>query len=841
MTQSDQDIDSIRQQRTRDMLRLAQTKEQNLEETLKTLHTLQSKLAHHHDLNIELEAHSKKLFLLTKEGATLSSLADDLERFETFESIMPPFLKMQILQAEAEDARRTGKELTHQIRQSEEQVQMQEKLLTQSDDTYTEALLHHQETCATLETVNRLDGEAQSLEAWIKSLKSNIAKSRDISAAVSSTIHEVEINIRQAEESLEALKTSRHSLESHEAMLGHTEIIISHLRNLKSISQEVERLTAARASCLREQSLENETLGRIYTQYNDINQQILTLGDEVGVHRTSIRGLVSYDIQERVLSLKSRMQMLMAAKSLWRRIHSGYINIEEKTHIINTLRLNIEHDLKSEQDLAIKVKQLQRQVHEKEDSLTMSKSQDVIQLRADLREGEACTVCGATHHPFHSDTMLEQSKLISDIRSEYDTLSLELQGWQRQLEAVHDKLTQALGQQIAEQQNLDTVKQRQDEDVKEWQVFAQLDSTFHDCTPSTDAEGRMATLRQLIDNTSRDVAAAKEELGEYIYHTSQIDVLSEKITTLEERKEEISVRMNEVNTACQVLAIQVEQADSLLKNAKEQYRSQYEQISGEISIPDWYTLWQHNMDALCMSIAEMDTKWHQLNVSIPVQENIIKTHAQRRELLISHSKSIQDILDTLTSDLQSATDKYDNNRKTRSDLMGATATGQVLEATLSKMSETFKHREDNIRHMHEALIHQSNLQGQSQALRQNSEALDAKTSAQRSMVDLWIHAYNANHPPVQYAELNQLLTQDIDWSSKRNIIRQNQMDTQLEQQKVKQLESEILALEVDTGPLTLEQAKAKQAHIQQQIHEAEQAQRQTMIQIARYSLALGLE
>lgn len=841
MTQSDQDTDSIRQQRTRDMLRLAQTKEQNLEETLKTLHALQAKLAHHHDLNIELAAHSKKLFLLTKEGATLSSLADDMERFETFESIMPPFLKMQILQAEAEEARRAGKELAQQIRQSEEQVQMQEKLFTQSNDTYTESLLQHQETCATLATVNRLDGEALSLEAKIKSLHSHIAKSRDISAAISTSLHEVEATIHQAEDKLEELKTARHSLESHETMLGHTEIIISHLRNLKAISQEVEQLTAARTSCLREQSLENETLGRIYAQYNDINQQILTLGDEVGVHRTSIRGLVSYDIQERVLSLKSRMQMLMAAKSLWRRIHSGYINIEEKTRVINSLRLDIEHDMKSEQDLTIKVKHLQRQVREKADSLTMSKSQDVIQLRADLHEGEACTVCGATHHPFHSDTMLEQSKLISDIRSEYDTLSLELQGWQRQLEAVHDKLTQALGQQIAEQQNLDSVKQRQDEDVKEWQVFAQLDSTFHDCTPSTDAEGRMATIRQLIDNTSRDVTAAKAELGEYIYHTSQIDVLSEKIATLEEKKEEISVRMNEVNTACQVLAIQAEQADSHLKNAKERYRSQYEQISGEISIPDWYTLWQQNMDSLCMSIAEMGTKWHHLSVNIPVQENIIKTHTQKRELLISHSKSIQEIHDTLIADLQSATDKYESNRKTRSGLMGVTATGQALESTLLKISETFRHREEQIKQMQEALTHQSFLQGRSQTLRQNSEALDTKASAQRSTVDLWIRAYNTSHPPVQYTELDHLLTQDIDWSTKRNTIRQNQMDTQLEQQKVKQLESEILALEVDTGPLTLEQAKAKQAHIQQQIHETEQAQRQTMIQIARYKLALGLE
>ena len=42
------------------------------------------------------------------------------------------------------------------------------------------------------------------------------------------------------------------------------------------------------------------------------------------------------------------------------------------------------------------------------------------------------------------------------------------------------------GQQIAEQKNLEVVRLRQSEDVKEWRVFAQLDPTFHDCSASTE-------------------------------------------------------------------------------------------------------------------------------------------------------------------------------------------------------------------------------------------------------------------------------------------------------------------------------------------------------------------
>ena len=58
MTSSNTDITSVQHQRLRDTLRLAQSRQQNIEESLKRLRSLQEKLYRHQQLNSELaEAH----------------------------------------------------------------------------------------------------------------------------------------------------------------------------------------------------------------------------------------------------------------------------------------------------------------------------------------------------------------------------------------------------------------------------------------------------------------------------------------------------------------------------------------------------------------------------------------------------------------------------------------------------------------------------------------------------------------------------------------------------------------------------------------------------------------
>ena len=62
----------------------------------------------------------------------------------------------------------------------------------------------------------------------------------------------------------------------------------------------------------------------------------------------------------------------------------------------------------------------------------------------------------------------------------------------------------------------------------------------------------------------------------------------------------------------------------------------------------------------------------------------------------------------------------------------------------------------------------------------------------------------------------------------------------LQQQKVKALQAEIIALEVDTGTLSNSQLVEKQIATEAQIEEQEALLREVLMQIARLKLDLGL-
>jgi DNA repair exonuclease SbcCD ATPase subunit len=548
----------------------------------------------------------------------------------------------------------------------------------------------------------------------------------------------------------------------------------------------------------------------------------------------------SYEVQERVMNLKSRLLMLSAAQSLWKRIGTGYASIEEKTQQINALRLEIEHDLKAEQELTIMVANLKRQVADKEYSLNMSKSQSLISLRADLKEGTACSVCGATHHPYHSDTMQDQYKLISDFRSDFETMSGELQGKERQLAVLHDKLTQNLGRQIAEQHNLETVRLRQSEDVKEWRIFAQLDPTFNDCSASTDNDSRMATIRQLIDNAQRDLQNAEAELGEFNYHTTQITNLSGKISQLENRKNEITLRMNEATSLCRILVAQGDKLEESAKIIQEKFYRHYELAQKEITIQEWFKLWQQNAELLYRDIRQMASEWQETDKNIALTNGTLSKAQIKLEMLSNILKQCQQDIDDINEELRRQKGKYSELRERRHLLLPTMSTGEALDKSLTAYYRAQQEHAGSMANLQTLALQQKEQEGAFTHARQTGEVLDQKASEQRNLVDLWIRAYNANHPPVQYNELNAVLTQNIDWNEKRRRIRENRLATSLQQQKVKTIQSEIIALEVDTGTLSNSQLNEKQIATEAQIEQQEQALREVTMQIARLKIELGL-
>lgn len=840
MTPNNTDTNSARDQRLRDTLRLAQSKLENLEESIKRLRSLQDKLYRHQELDTELEINSKELFILNKEFASMSDEATEMDRFETFESIMAPFLRMQMLEAEAEENRRTGNELEQQIRATSNEIERLRKIFSTTKDSVASTEIHHRELCHIADECSQHDGACNILEDIINHLEEELTREEDHKTSLQDHINAIVNDITNDEKRLEDLNSQRHILQSHEAMLTRIDLLLSMLQRLEELATKQKHRNQLYTKNEEEQRRAKEELARIINQHNDIDQQIQSLQDETEIHRTNIRGMRSYDVQEKVMTLKSHLLMLGAAHSLWRRISTGYAHIEEKTQLINSLRLEIEHDLKAEQDLTVSVATLKRQVANKEYTLNMSKSQNLISLRADLVEGTACSVCGATHHPYHSDTMQDQYKLISDFRSDYETLSGELQGQERQLAELHDKLTKNLGQQIAEQHNLETIRYRQSEDVKEWRVFAHLDPTFNDCSASTNSDSRMATIRQLMDNTQRDLQVAESILGEFNYHTNQITTLSGKIADLENKKTEVGIRKNETDALCRILAAEGEKIDDLRKLAQEKYHQYYEMLQKDITLPEWFRLWQENPENLYIDLRQMATQWEHINKEIAKTEQALAMARTKHEMYNTMLQHCMLTIEKIKDNQRQKKSKYGELHERRNLLLPTMTTSEALDISLNNFHKTQQQHQESTEELQKLMLEQQKLEGAYINVRNIGTSLDNKASAQRNLVDLWIRAYNASHPPVQYSELNAVLTQDIDWNTKRKRIRDNRMSTLLQQQKVKAIQAQIVALEVETGPLTPAQLAEKQITTEAQLEQHEAALRDTTMQIAKLKMELGL-
>ena len=180
-------------------------------------------------------------------------------------------------------------------------------------------------------------------------------------------------------------------------------------------------------------------------------------------------------------------------------------------------------------------------------------------------------------------------------RTDYELLLAELRSKQQTLEDLRLDLAENKGKQFSEESSLNAIRIRQNDDVKEWGIYASLDPSFKDCSPSTNLDARMALIRHMIESTADDSEKAQKELDAFNYHMAQITKLGEGLQTLEQQKKDLSVRLNEVNTGCQVRAGQVERVAAMMDSENTRFSEVYHHLEEGITIKDWKGIWDKNL------------------------------------------------------------------------------------------------------------------------------------------------------------------------------------------------------------------------------------------------------
>lgn len=824
-------------QRTKEMKRLAETKLSNIEENLEQLRKQQVFLRRYNKLKIDLKQEKTKLFELNKLQASMANEIRQLERFEMFESIQGTFQRVTILEKLTDQNKRSLSNLQRESDELNQSWSGQEKLQAQMENLRKNAENKHRSIIDNVFHAITLQGFTQACEEEITSLSKLTEKASNQIAILEGNTAEVEQRIEFLSEELSKHKAKRQSMEIHEQTILHAEKNLLLLDNLQEIEEQQQKTRNLQADTLQKQDEENKLLERVFSKYQEVTSDIEALEGELQTHKSSILGQDSYKLQERAMQLKSLKQMLISAQALWHQISVGYNSIEEKTRTLNELKLHIDQTERNIKDMETEVGKLSRLCHEKEHTYLLSKGQNIIQLRSDLKEGVSCSVCGATHHPYHSDTMLEQSKLIGEFKTDYELLSAELRGKRELLEDLRLDLAESKGRQFSEESSLNAIRLRQNDDIKEWGIYSSLDATFKECSASTNLNARMALIRHMLESAGTDAEEAQKELDTFNYHISQITGLSEKLQALELQKKDLSIRLNEVNTGCQVMVGQVERVLSMIDAENIRFSEVYHHLEESLTIKDWKGIWDNNHEGLREQIITLRNTWIAVNDQIFKEEQELALLKVQHETLLLQQKSFKYYLELVCNRAEERKNQIEECNKAIKQATGdiepkpfySQIYQQLTEACLAEETE----RQKTTKMLHDI----DYLKGRNEFHIIFGKELSEELSQERSRLDLWIHNFNMHHPPVQYSELQDIFSEEKDWEAIRSRIQKVLRDIALCQARVDDLNSRLISLQAE-GNYHNADNETLQESIATQLENLESKRREIMMQIARQSVAL---
>lgn len=821
-----------------DAKRLAESKLHIIESNLQRIHDQQEWLHRFNERRHELTEHKSRLYEMNKKLTGMANEEHNLNRFETFETVQGIFQRMRLLEQISRECKEKMSIVERGIEEAKNDATEQRKQLKQLTNEHTEAIKQIERIHSQVDRANQILGARTVLDLIEDTDQQLLSIVEEQMENLTQEIEEHDNEIQELKTAIAQDSIKRQTMEPHRRLMKHGEKVLTQLERLQEIKEEDERAARQQDEYLKKQKEKDDMLGRVFSEYQQVEQDIKTLNAELQLHRQQNLGRDSYSLQERAMQLRSRRLMLISAQSLWNRIQSGYSLIEQKTQIVNRLRLTLENLNQEIEKLEEKVTPMRQLCHEKEYTLTLSKSQNVIQLRSDLKENEACPVCGARHHPYHSDTLLEQNKLIDEIKVDYGIMQAELRAKEAQL--LEKKLEQVAlqSQRDAEEEVLSLLRRRQMDDVKEWSVFAPLDPSFKDCSSSTNPEARTALIRQLIENAMQTADEAQNELDEYNFHQKRINEIAEALTRKELHRTDLTTRLNEVNTGCQVLARQVEHARQVKAKLQTDFTQLYEQLNVNITLNEWYAEWNSNPEALRTRIEQMQKDWKQLNATISEKQHRQEELQALKDTKMATSMFLNKLLLHLRESNERNSAMRKEGEKTYNSMIGEQDVKEYFETYYSELLQSEQKEQEQQETTFNSACLLATLEGKKAELEEQTSKLDYATNDERSKLDVWIRQFNANHPPVQYAELEQVFDSDKDWNAIRESIRSLRIEVMLEQSRVNALRNTIVALQAEgMRPSDSDDSDIMESLILQK-EQLEKQRQSIMMQLAEQSIAL---